>query len=64
MDYSAAKTLLQLRDDLHECGMTVAYVADAGQLIRQLKTYGLGTEANRFNTLESALQALCGEISM
>jgi sulfate permease, SulP family len=64
MDYSAAKTLLQLRGNLHDNGMTVAYVADARQLIHQLKTYGLGTDANRFPTVESALQTLRREVSM
>jgi MFS superfamily sulfate permease-like transporter len=58
VDYSAAKTLLQMRGELRKRGVEVAVVATDDGVLQDLRRYGLGrAEAELFPTLDAALAA-------
>ncbi len=58
VDYSAAKTLLQMRGELRKRGVEVAVVATDDGVLQDLRRYGLGrAEEELFPTLDAALAA-------
>jgi len=58
VDYSAAKMLLQLREELAKRHVAYAVVAPIGDLVARLRRYGLTGEGGPFPTVDAAVDAL------
>ena len=64
VDYSAAKMLLQLREELAKRHVAYAVVASIGDLVARLRRYGLTGEGGPFPTVDAAVDALAtGKLS-
>ncbi len=62
IDYSAAKTLLQLQKELDGRTLQLAVVVTSQHLIHQLQRYGMDRTANRFRTVKKAVRSLSGDL--
>ncbi|MEO1002546.1 MAG: SulP family inorganic anion transporter [Cyanobacteria bacterium J06638_7] len=58
IDYSAAKTLLNLQQELRDRGLALAMVVVSQHLVHQLQRYGLDAAAIRFPTVSQAVAEL------
>jgi len=59
VDYTAAKMLLQLRDELAKRGVEVAVVTPHESMLQELGRYGLGTDRSRiYPSVDAAMAAL------
>jgi len=60
VDYSAAKMMLQLRDELVKRHVAYAVVTSIQELVERLRAYGLTGEGGPFPTVDAAVNALAG----
>jgi len=62
VDYSAAKTLLQLRHELTRRGIRLALVVSSGHLLKILARFGIGMDAPVHHSVKKAIRSLAQQL--
>ncbi len=63
VDYSAAKTLLQLRQELSRRGILLTFVASSGHLLKVLARFGIPMDAPFHHSVKKAIRSLAQQLS-
>lgn len=63
VDYSAAKTLLQLRQELSRRGILLTFVVSSGHLLKVLARFGIGLDAPVHHSVKKAIRSLAQQLS-
>jgi MFS superfamily sulfate permease-like transporter len=58
VDYTAAKMILQVRNELSKRGITIAHVATSDGVLDDVLRYGIGDKGNIYPTIDAALAGL------
>lgn len=63
VDYSAARTLLQLRQELHQRGILLTFVVSSGHLLKVFARFGIGMDAPVHHSVKKAIRSLAQQLS-
>jgi sulfate permease, SulP family len=63
VDYSAAKTLLQLRHELCRRGILLTFVVSSSHLLKILARFGIGMDAPVHHSVKKAIRSLAQQLS-
>jgi MFS superfamily sulfate permease-like transporter len=63
VDYSAAKTLLQLRHELSRRGILLTFVVSSSHLLKILARFGIGMDAPVHHSVKKAIRSLAQQLS-
>ena len=63
VDYSAAKTLLELQAEFQRRGLHPVFVVSSSELLKKLARYGFTTEGKAYHTVKKAIRGLSAQLA-